>query len=164
MDEIIVRYVTTAGLEREDRIRTDETSINLDLRDMVSIDLLPLIWCSRLESLTLRHNKLTEVDLSPLSKCRRLRSLSLSHNLLKDIDLNPLSECPDLEDVDIEHNEHLKKVNLSPLFECPKLLELRLDPTVVVTADIFLRSVGSWPEVLLERYHRILWTYDGKPR
>ncbi len=163
MDEIIVRYVTTAGLEREERIRTEETDINLDLRDMVSVGLLPLIWCSRLESLTLRHNKLTEVDFSPLSKCRRLRSLSLSHNLLRDIDLNPVGECPDLEVLDLELN-NLKRVNLSPLFQCTKLLELKLDSTVVVTADIFLRSVGSWPEVLLDRYHRILWTYDGKPR
>ena len=163
MDEIIVRYVTTAGLEREERIRAEETGINLDLRDIVSIDLLPLIWCSRLESLTLRYNKLTEVDLSPLSKCHRLRSLSLSHNLLKDIDLNPVGECPDLEDLNLEHND-LKRVNLSPLFQCTKLLELRLDPTAVITADIYLRSVGSWPEVLLDRYHRILWTYDGKPR
>jgi hypothetical protein len=51
----------------------------------------------------------------------------------------------------------LKRIDLSPLFHCPNLKELKIDDDVGLTADLLLRSVGSWPEVLIERYHRILW-------
>ena len=34
---------------------------------------------------------------------------------------------------------------------------INLDEDVALTADFLLRWVGSWPEVLIERYYRILW-------
>lgn len=159
--EIFIRYVTTSGLEKTARFSTDETIINLELRDMTEVDLLPLIWCENLESLYLQINSLKEVDLSPLEKAgKSLRILRLSHNRLSEIDLEPLSSCPNLEEVTLSENR-LKRVDLSPLFHCPNLRELNLDPDVALNADLLLRSVGSWPEVLIERYHRILWKSEA---
>lgn len=155
--EIFIRYTTTGGLEKTVRYDTDETAINLDLRDITQVDLLPLIWCENLESLSLRTNSLTEIDLSPLEKVgKNLRAIRLSHNRLQEVNLEPLSSCPNLEEVSLSENP-IKRVDLSPLFQCPNLKELGLDPEVGLTADLLLRSVGSWPEVLIERYHRILW-------
>ena len=164
ISEIFIRYMTTTGMEKTARFRTDETTINLDLRDIASIDLLPLIWCENLESICLRNNSLTEIDLSPLEKCgKNFRALRLSHNKIRDLDLSPLSSCPNLVEVALEDNR-LKRVDLSPLFQCANLTELDLDKEVSLTADLLLRSVGSWPEVLVERYHRILWKSDAIER
>jgi len=161
VSEIFIRYMTTTGLEKTARFRTDETTINLDLRDIATIDLLPLIWCENLESICLRNNSLTEIDLSPIEKCgKKLRAIRLSHNRFQDIDLSPLSSCPNLLEVALDDNR-LKRVDLSPLFECANLIDLNLDEEVSLTANLLLRSVGSWPEVLVERYHRILWKSDA---
>ena len=153
--------MTTSGLEKTVRYDTDETAINLDLRDITEVDLLPLIWCECLESLSIRSNSLQEIDLSPLEKIgKNLRAIRLGHNHLQEIDLKPLSFCPNLEEVSLAENR-LKRVDLSPLFQCPNLKELELDQEVSLTANLLLRSVGSWPEVLLERYHRILWKSEA---
>jgi Leucine-rich repeat (LRR) protein len=157
VSEIFIRYVTTNGLEKTARFKSDETGINLDLRNIAEIDLLPLIWCENVETLCLRNNNLTGIDLSPLEKSgKNLRAVRLGHNRLQEIDLSPLSACPNLEEVSLLDNR-LKRVDLSPLFHCPGLKELKIDDDVGLTADLLLRSVGSWPEVLIERYHRILW-------
>lgn len=157
VSEIFIRYVTTNGLERSARFSSDETSINLDLRNIAQVDLLPLIWCEKIETLCLRNNSIIEIDLSPLEKSgKNLKAVRLSHNRLQEIDLEPLSACPNLEEVSLLDNR-LKRVDLSPLFHCPDLKELKIDNEVGLTADLLLRSVGSWPEVLIERYHRILW-------
>ena len=159
--DIFIHYLTTTGLEKSVKLRSDDTVINLDLRDMVSVDLLPLIWCENLESLHLRNNVLTEIDLSPLEKCgKNLKVLNLSHNRIQGIDMEPLSSCPNLIEVKLNDNR-LKRIDLSPLFECANLTELGIDEEVSLTADLLLRSVGSWPEVLVERYHRILWKSDS---
>ncbi len=161
VSEIFIRYVTTNGLEKITRFKSDETGINLDLRNIAQVDLLPLIWCESLETLCLRNNSITEIDLSPLEKCgKNLKSIRLSHNRLQEIDLEPLGSCPNLEEVSLLDNR-LKRVDLSPLFQCPKLKELDIDDVVGLTADLLLRSVGSWPEVLIEQYHRILWKTDS---
>jgi len=153
--------MTTSGLEKTVRYDNDETAINLDLRDITEVDLLPLIWCEFLESLSLRSNSLQEIDLSPLEKIgKNLRAIRLGHNHLQEIDLKPLSFCPNLEEVSLAENR-LKRVDLSPLFQCPNLKELELDQEVSLTANLLLRSVGSWPEVLIERYHRILWKSEA---
>ena len=155
--EIFIRYVTTSGLERTARYDTDETTINLDLLDISEIDLLPIIWCENLESLSLRSNSLTKIDLAPIERAgKNLKAIRLSHNRLQEIGLEPLSSCPKLEELSLSENQ-LKRVDLSPLFHCPNLRELKLDQEVALTADLLLRSVGSWPEVLIERYHKILW-------
>jgi Leucine-rich repeat (LRR) protein len=157
VSEIFIRYETTTGLEKTVRFSTDETTINLDLRDIASVDLLPIIWCENLEYLCLRNNSLFEIDLSPLEKCgKKLRSINLNNNRIQDLDLNPLSSCPNLEELNLENNR-LKRVDLSPLFQCASLKELVVDRDVGLTADLLLRSVGSWPEVLVNLYHRILW-------
>jgi Leucine-rich repeat (LRR) protein len=155
--EIFIRYVTTSGLEKTARYDTDETTINLDLRDISEIDLLPIIWCENLESLSLRSNNLTEIDLSPIENSgKNLKAIRLSHNQLQEIGLEPLRSCPNLEELTLSENQ-LKRVDLSPLFQCPNLNELKFDQEVALTADLLLKSVGSWPEVLIERYHKILW-------
>jgi Leucine-rich repeat (LRR) protein len=157
VSEIFIRYVTTNGLEKTARFKSDETRFNLDLRNIAQVDLLPLIWCEKIETLCLRNNNLTEIDLSPLEKSgKNLKAVRLSHNRLQEIDLEPLSSCPNLEEVSLLDNR-LKRVDLSPLFHCPNLKELKINDDVGLTADLLLRSVGSWPEVLIERYHRILW-------
>ena len=155
--EIHIRYVTTSGLEKTVRYDGDETAINLDVRDIAEIDLLPIIWCENLESISVRSNSLREIDLSPLEKVgRNIKAIRLSHNQIQEIDLGPLSSCPNLEELSVSENR-LKRINLSPLFQCPNLKELNLDDDVSLAADLLLRSVGSWPEVLIERYHKILW-------
>jgi len=160
VSEIFIRYVTTNGLEKTTRFKTDEKGINLDLRNIAQVDLLPLIWCEDLETLCLRNNSITEIDLSPLEKCgKNLKSVRLGHNRLQEIDLEPLSACPNLEEISLEDNR-LKRVDLTPLFHCSNLKEIKIDDDVGLTADLLLRSVGSWPEVLIEQYHRILWKAD----
>lgn len=159
--EIFIHYLTTTGLEKSAKFRSDETVINLDLRDMASVDLLPLIWCENLESLCLRNNSLTDIDLAPLEKCgKNLKVINISHNRIQELNLGPLGSCPNLLEVKLNDNR-LKRIDLSPLFECANLAELGLDKEVSLTADLLLRSVGSWPEVLVERYHRILWKSDS---
>ncbi len=154
--EVFIRYVTTTGLEKTAKFSSDTTTVNLELRDIVEVDLLPLLWCDKLQVLSLRNNSLNEVDLSALERCRRLRVLKLSNNRIQELDLEPLATCEELEEVCLENNR-LKIVDLSPLFQCSRLQELKLDESVALTADLLLRSIGSWPEVLIERYHRILW-------
>ena len=157
VSEIFIRYVTTNGLEKTARFESDETRISLDLRNIAQVDLMPLIWCENLETLSIRSNSITEIDLSPLEKCgKSLKVLNLGHNRLQEIDLEPLSSCPNLQEISLLDNR-LKRVDLSPLFQCGNLKELKIDGEVGLTADLLLRSVGSWPEVLIERYHRILW-------
>ncbi|TFG15480.1 hypothetical protein EU537_00235 [Candidatus Thorarchaeota archaeon] len=156
VDQVLVRYCTTTGIENTRRISINETTINLDLRDIKSIDLLPLIWCSKLRKLSLRCNQITDVNLSPLSKCKNLESLLLSNNLLEEIDFDPLSECPHLQEIDIRNN-NIRSVDLSPLFHCSELTSLKMDEGTTLTADLLLRSIGTWPEVLIDKFHKILW-------
>ncbi|UCH03583.1 MAG: hypothetical protein JSW05_08250 [Candidatus Thorarchaeota archaeon] len=156
MVQVFIRYVTSTGLEKSLGVEATETCVNLDLRDIASVDLLPLIWCGNLQDLSIRYNKLTSVDLSPLSKCSELQSLRLGNNELGEVDLTPLEHCPKLAELSLQSNR-LKRVDISPLFHCPHLTELKLDDSTTLTADLTLKSVGSWPEVLVERFHRILW-------
>ncbi|MHA2385540.1 MAG: leucine-rich repeat domain-containing protein, partial [Candidatus Thorarchaeota archaeon] len=109
-----------------------------------------------LEDLTIRNNKLKEIDLSPLSKCPTLQALRLNNNLLEKLDLSPLAECSMLEELSIQGNR-LKRIDISPLFECHALKELKHDTSITLLADLTLKSVGSWPNVLMDRFHRILW-------
>ncbi|RLI52008.1 MAG: hypothetical protein DRO87_05870 [Candidatus Thorarchaeota archaeon] len=156
VSEVFVRYVTTTGLEKMVRFNTETTAVNMELRDIATVDLLPLIWCKNLEVLNLKNNSLTEIDLSPLQKCPHLKALRLSHNRLQEVDLSPLATCSELQEISLDNNR-LKIIDLSPLFQCPNLQDLMIDESVTLTADLLLRSIGSWPEVLIERYHRILW-------
>ncbi|MHA2142786.1 MAG: leucine-rich repeat domain-containing protein [Candidatus Thorarchaeota archaeon] len=156
MAEIYVWYVNSTGQEMSYGIESSERCVNLDIRDMISVDLLPLIWCPNLEDLSLRNNKLTEVDLSPLSKCQNLQGLRLNNNNLESLDLSPLADCPNLEELTIQSNK-IRRVDISPLFHCQALKELKHDESVTLLADLTLKSVGSWPDVLMERFHRILW-------
>ena len=156
MVQVFISYVTGTGLEKSLEVEASDTYVNLDLRDIASIDLLPLIWCTNLQDLSIRNNKLTYVDLSPLSKCTELQSLRLGNNELGEVDLTPLENCSKLAELALQGNR-LKRVDISPLFHCPHLTELRLDDSTTLTADLTLKSVGSWPEVLVERFHRILW-------
>ena len=156
MEEVIIRYRTTTGLNQTRMIPVHETVLNLEIRNIVEIDLLPLIWCSKLEKITLRYNELTEVDLTPLSKCINLETLQLSHNKLTKIDLEPLSDCPHLREVDLVDNP-LERIDISPLFHVSELNALNVDKGVTLTADLLLRSIGSWPDVLVDRFHEILW-------
>lgn len=160
MADMFIAYTTAAGIEKKAEFNTDERRINLDLRDIATIDLLPLVWAEDLETLCLRHNRITGLDLSPLSKCKQLEMLSLSDNLIKKIDLSPLSDCPNLAELALDMNP-LESIDISPLFECPKLDELRVDDEVTLKADLFLRSIGDWPQVLVDLYPRILWKASG---
>jgi len=123
MAEIYVWYVNSTGQEKSYGVETNERCVNLDLRDMISVDLLPLIWCRNLEDLSIRNNKLTEIDLSPLSKCPNLQGLRLNNNQLEKLNLFPLAECSMLEELAIQANR-LKRVDISPLFHCHALKEL----------------------------------------
>ncbi|MHA2386951.1 MAG: hypothetical protein ACXAEE_12145 [Candidatus Thorarchaeota archaeon] len=156
MAEIHVWYVNSTGQEKSISVESSERCVNLDLRDMISVDLLPLIWCRNLEDLTVRNNKLKEIDLSPLSKCPTIQALRLNNNLLEKLNLSPLAECSMLEELSIQENR-FKRVDISPLFECHALKELNHDTSVTLLADLTLKSVGSWPNVLMDRFHRILW-------
>ncbi|MGQ4870657.1 MAG: leucine-rich repeat domain-containing protein [Candidatus Thorarchaeota archaeon] len=158
MDRVILRYRTSNGLERTVNIDTSEARLSLELRDIESIDLMPLVWCTELETLNLQYNKIRELDLTPLAKCAALQEVNLSHNDLREIDLTPLSSCHNLRELRIDKNR-IRRVDVSPLFECPKLEIFRRDDFVSLTASIFLRSIGSWPNVLMDEYHRILWTH-----
>jgi hypothetical protein len=156
MVEVFIRYVTTTGLEKYEIFKASETNVNLDLRDIASVDLLPLIWCVDLEYLSLRYNSLSEVDLTSLAKCAHFKGLRLNRNRLQEIDLSPLSECRDLREITLIENK-IKRLDVTPLFHCPWLREMELDRGVTLTADLMLRSIGNWPDILVERYRDILW-------
>ncbi|TFG10697.1 leucine-rich repeat domain-containing protein [Candidatus Thorarchaeota archaeon] len=165
MDQIILRYETATGLEKMTRVRTDESHINLEVRDIKTVDLLPLIWCTNLEGLSLSYNSLEQVDLSPLNRCPKLQGLWLSHNQLQSIDFSPLSKCSQLQEICLQHND-IKKMDVSGLFNCHSLEVLRFDDGVTLTADVFLKSIGNWPDLLVEYYDKILWRSNvdwGKP-
>jgi len=159
--EVVIRYVTMSGLENRLHVAQDDTRLNLQLRDIREIDLWPLVRCPRLKSLWLQYNSLRSLNLEPLASCTELEQINLSHNRLQTIDLRPLASCPSLRELYLDHNE-LRKIDVSPLFECTDLQVFKWDDHVALTADIFLRSVGSWPEVLIQQYHRILWTYGKR--
>jgi Leucine-rich repeat (LRR) protein len=156
MPEIFIPYTTATGLEKRLKVNPEEICINLDLRDIATIDLLPLAWCSKLEDLNIRNNQLTEIDLSPLEKCSKLRVLRLNNNLLQTVDLAPLENCSNLIELALNANK-IRRLDISPLFHCHNLVDLNLDDTTSLLADLTLKSVGSWPDVLVERFHRILW-------
>ncbi len=156
MVEVFIRYTTTTGLEKYEIFKATEGHINLDLRDIASVDLLPLIWCADLEYLSLRYNSLLEVDLTPLAKCSHLKGLRLNHNHLQEVDLTPIGECHDVREIVLKENR-IKRLDVTPLFGCPWLRELELDKGVTLTADLMLRSIGNWPDILVERYRDILW-------
>ncbi len=156
MAEIYIPYKTATGLEKHLKVDPEETHINLDLRDVALVDLLPLAWCSKLEELNIRNNQLIEIDLSPLEKCSSLRALRLNNNLLENIDLTPLDNCSNLIELAL-HRKKITRLDISPLVQCHNLADLTLDDTTSLLADLTLKSVGSWPEVLVERFHRILW-------
>ncbi|MHA2066396.1 MAG: leucine-rich repeat domain-containing protein, partial [Candidatus Thorarchaeota archaeon] len=124
MVEIYVWYTTSTGQEKSCGVESTESCITLDLLDMVSVDLLPLVWCSKLEDLSLRNNKLVEIDLSPLSKCQNLQGLRINNNQLEKLDLSPLADCPQLEELAFQNNR-IKRVDISPLFHCQALKELK---------------------------------------
>lgn len=156
MSEVYVWYTTATGLEKSLKTDSEETSINLDLRDIVSIDLQPLIWCSKLEEISLRNNQLAEINLASLSKCTKLRALRLNNNLLQSVDLSPLEGCAMLQELTLNHNQ-IRRLDISPLFHCNNLIEMKLDERTSLLADLTLKSSGSWPEILVEKFHRILW-------
>ncbi|MFO7836814.1 MAG: leucine-rich repeat domain-containing protein [Candidatus Thorarchaeota archaeon] len=157
---MFIAYTTAAGIERKAEFDTEEQIINLDLRDIATVDLLPLVWAEDLEVLCLRHNRIDELDLTPLSKCKNLEMLSLTDNCLKSINLSPLSDCPNLIELALNMNP-LESIDISPLFECAKLDDLKVDDDVSLKADLFLRSIGNWPQVLIDLYPRILWKTSG---
>lgn len=156
MEEVIIRYTTTTELEKKKIVKADETSLNIDLKDIVSIDLLPLIWCKKLQIINLRHNKIESIDLTPLRKCVNLEGIRLNDNELIEIDLSPLSDCPHLREVDIRNNP-IRSVDISPLFHCSELQDLKVEEDATLMADLLLRSIGSWPDVLVDKFHKILW-------
>lgn len=162
MVEVFIRYVTTTGLEKYEIFKASETNVTLDLRDIAAVDLLPLIWCIDLEYLSLRYNSLSEIDLTPLAKCSHLKGLRLNHNRLQDIDLTPIGECRDIREIALKENQ-IKRLEVTPLFNCPWLRELELDKGVSLTADLMLRSIGNWPDILVERYRDILWKARNRP-
>lgn len=120
------------------------------------VDLLPLIWCTELETLSIRNNEVQHLDLSPLTRCKKLHGLRLDYNKLESIDLGPVGELPDLQEVTLKHNS-FKEINLSPLFFCSRLRRLDLDDGVDLKADLLLRSIGNWPDILMDKFNRIQW-------
>ncbi len=156
MDEIHIWYWTVSGDERRMSFDVTETEINMDLRDISSVDLLPLVFCRDLRDLSIRNNQLTAIDLCPLSNCKKLEGIRLSNNKLVNIDLTPLSDCTKLAEVTLRGNP-ISTLDISPLFHCPELREFKMDDTVIPTASLLLRSVGSWPKVILDMFFKIQW-------
>ncbi|UCE11476.1 MAG: leucine-rich repeat domain-containing protein [Candidatus Thorarchaeota archaeon] len=156
MDEIYIRYWTTTGRERIEPYMTNRTEISLEYRDIAAIDILPLVWCKGLRLLSLRGNHLANLDLMSLASCPNLEMLKLSYNKLQAIDLTPLGQCTNLKELSLERNR-FTSLDLSPLFECPRLVDLGMDDSIELTADLMLRSVGNWPDVLVNRFYKIKW-------
>lgn len=101
---------------REKRIRVGSSSTNLDFssKNIVHIDLSPLLQFTRLRKLKLYSNELQTLDLTPLGTCHTLRELVLHRNHLQEIDLSPLMKCPGLVRLDLSSNR-LTQLNLAPL-------------------------------------------------
>jgi hypothetical protein len=156
VDKIHIWHTNSAGDERSSPFDTAETEINLDLRDITSVDLLPLVFSRNLRYLNIRDNLLSQIDLTPLSHCKKLESLRLSNNRLVSLNLSPLAECPLLQEVVLQGNL-LTRLDISPLFHCPDLREFKVDATTALTADLLLRSIGSWPQLILDLFHKIRW-------
>ncbi|MBD3407979.1 MAG: leucine-rich repeat protein [Candidatus Lokiarchaeota archaeon] len=161
MTDVFIRYQTTTGIEKTVKFDTAETKINLDLRDIQSIDLLPLIWCTSLQDLSLRNNQIVHLDLTPLAKCKSLICLALNNNKIESIDFSPLSSCKKLEEIFLKKN-NLSRIDISPLFQCSNLQTFEIDESVSMTANMLLRSIGNWPSVLVQQYGKILWKVPRK--
>jgi Leucine-rich repeat (LRR) protein len=156
LDEVRIWYWTALGDEKRMSFDVNETEINMDLRDISAVDLLPVVFLRDLRYFSIRDNELTQVDLSPFSNCKKLEGIRLSNNKLQTLDLTPLSDCPKLMELAIQCNE-IEQVDISPLFHCPEIKEFKLDDATIPSASLLLRSVGSWPKVILDMFFKIQW-------
>ena len=156
MDEVHIWYWTASGDEKRMSFDVNETEINMDLRDICSVDLLPIVFMKDLRYFSIRDNQLTNIDLTPFSNCKKLEGIRLSNNKLTTLDVSPLVECSKLMEFSVQGN-NIDTLDISPLFQCAELKELKLDDNVVPSASLLLRSVGSWPKVILDVFFKIQW-------
>ena len=159
MGEIVITYVTVDKEKKEITFDSDVEIIQLDRKEIASIDLTPLskctslqeldlsnnqlqsivltplFWCISLRELVLGYNQLQGIDLSPLSSCTCLQRIYLNNNQLKDIDLNPLSSCTSLQGIYLNNNQ-LQFIDLTPLSYCISLKELYIKYNQLHTIDL----------------------------
>jgi len=156
VDEVHIWYWTASGDEKRMSFDVNETEINMDLRDICAVDLLPIVFMRDLHYFSIRDNQLTKIDLMPFSNCKKLEGIRLSNNKLAGLDLTPLTDCSKLMEFAVQGN-NIDTLDISPLFQCAELKEFKLDDDVAPSASLLLRSVGSWPKVILDMFFKIQW-------
>ncbi|TFG31184.1 leucine-rich repeat domain-containing protein [Candidatus Thorarchaeota archaeon] len=144
MEEITIRYWSPHGRQEETKFQCEHTKIDLVMRAAQRVDLSGVARCSLLEKLDLSHNMLEELDLSPVSRCSSLKEINLQSNHLTELNLWPLKDCNRLTFIDVSENR-LHGLDLTPVFLNTKI---RMDSSVVVSADSVLRYVFTKEEIM----------------
>jgi len=144
MEEITIKYWSPHGRQEETKFQCGHTKIDLVMRAAKRVDLSNLSRCSELKKIDLSHNMLEELDLSPISSCSLLEEINIQSNHLTKLNLWPLKNNTRLALIDITENR-LRGLDLSPIFLDTKV---RMDSSVVVTADIILRYVFTKDELI----------------
>ena len=144
MEEIIIKYWSPHGRQEETKFQCGHTKIDLVMRAAQRVDLRNLARCQGLKKLDLSHNMLEELDLSPISECSLLEDIYLQSNHLTKLNLWSLKDNKHLTFIDITENR-LHGLDLTPIFLNTKV---RMDSSVVVTADNILRYIFSKDELV----------------
>ena len=144
MEEITIKYWSPHGCQEETKFQCGHTKIDLVRRAAQRVDLSNLTRCQDLKKLDLSHNMLEELDLSPVSSCSLLEEINLQSNHLTQLNLWPLKDSINLTFIDVSENR-LHGLDLTPIFLDTKV---RMDSSVVVTADNILRYVFTKEELV----------------
>lgn len=144
MKEITIKYWSPHGRQEETKFQSGYTKIDLVMRAAQKVDLSNLTRCKHLEKLNLSHNMLEELDLTPLSGCSTIEEINIESNHLTELNLWPLKESLKLAIIDVSENR-LHGLDLTPIFLDTKV---RMDSSVVVTADNILRYVFTKDELI----------------
>jgi len=144
MEEITIKYWSPHGRQEETKFQCGHTKIDLVMRAAKRVDLSNLSRCTDLMKIDLSHNMLEELDLSPVSACSLLEEICVQSNHLTKLNLWPLKDNTRLSFINVTENR-LHGLDLTPIFLDTKI---RMDSSVVVTADIILRYVFTKDELI----------------
>ncbi len=175
MAKVDLPYTDKRGRTRVLRVNDRTRRINAPGKNIISINLAPIVRCIRLEYLKLYDNEIHSLDLSPLSSISSLREIILRNNKLESLDLSSLKEHANLERLDLRGNQiqqldvsplarHFKlerfeiednpltELDISALFTCPKLKEVKINRYVKLRADRRYMQMARGPMSRMKKH------------
>ncbi len=133
--QILIKGITTNGKPIEFLFDTQEGNLNLEKKNLKSIDLSPLEGCDNIRVVNLQRNSLESIDLSPLQNKKELKDLLLAYNKLTTLDLSPIKTCDNLNALTLSRNE-LTTLDLNPIGNSENLRMLTLNKNNFTYLDV----------------------------